>query len=618
MTGDRPQGDVEDRAGGAARPPAEPLDFIRQIVTDDLARGKNAGRVATRFPPEPNGYLHIGHAKSICLNFGVARDFGGSCNLRFDDTNPAKEEVEYVESIMKDVRWLGFDWQDRLHYASDYFEKLYEYACDLIREGKAYVDSLTPEEIREHRGTLTEAGRESPYRNRTPEENLDLFRRMRAGEFADGEHVLPARIDMASPNINLRDPTLYRIRRAPTTGPATPGASTRCTTTRTASRMPPRDHALHLHPEFEDHRPLYDWVLDRLDVPGHPQQIEFARLNLTYTVLSKRKLLTLVRDSHVSGWDDPRMPTLRGMRRRGYTPEAIRAFCERIGVAKRDSMVEIALLEHAVREDLNRRSPRAMAVLRPLKLVIENYPEGQVEEFEVPRNPEDQTAGMRSLPFSRVLFIEQEDFREEPPPKYFRLSPGREVRLRGAYLVRCTGLVKDPASGEVLEVRATYDPATRGGDAPDGRKVKSTIHWVSAGHALEGRGAALRAAVHGREPGRRRLAGAPEPGLARGAHRMPGRAEPGERARGEPLPVRAAGLLLLGRVGLAAGRSGLEPHRLPEGRLGEDRIQAELGIGCTRSASASRRAPRGTCTWAAPAPRSSTGSSRAVTGAPSS
>ena len=461
------------------------LDFIRAIVTEDLARGARGGAVATRFPPEPNGYLHIGHAKSICLNFGIAKEFGGTCNLRFDDTNPTKEDTEYVESIIEDVRWLGFDWAERLYYASDYFEKLYDYACDLIRAGRAYVDSLTPEEIREHRGTLTAPGRESPYRNRPVEENLDLFSRMRAGEFPDGEHVLRAKIDMTSPNINMRDPTLFRIRRAHhhRTGDRWCIYPMYDYTHCISDALEGITHSI-CTLEFEDHRPLYDWVLDHLPVPCHPRQIEFARLNLTHTVLSKRKLLELVQDGHVSGWDDPRMPTLRGMRRRGYTPEAIRAFCERIGVAKRDSVVEIALLEHAVREDLNRRAPRAMAVLRPLRLLVENYPEDRTEEFVVPTNPEDPSAGSRRVPFSRALYIERDDFREVPPPRYFRLAPGREVRLRGAYLVRCVGIVRDPRTEEIVEIRCTYDPATRGGSAPDGRKVRSTIHWVSAAHAL--------------------------------------------------------------------------------------------------------------------------------------
>jgi len=463
----------------------KPVDFIRAIVAQDLASGKHE-RVVTRFPPEPNGYLHIGHAKSICLNFGVAGENpGGVCHLRFDDTNPEKEDVEYVDSIQADVRWLGFDWGDKLFYASDYFERLYAHAVELIRLGKAYVDSLSADEIRAHRGTLTEPGRDSPYRNRAVEENLDLFARMRAGEFADGTHVLRARIDMTSPNVNMRDPTIYRIRRA--------------SHHRTGDRWciyPMYDftHCLSdsyegiTHSlctlEFEDHRPLYDWVLDELAVPCHPRQIEFARLNLTYTVLSKRKLLTLVRDGHVAGWDDPRMPTLAGLRRRGYSPEALRAFCDAIGIAKRDSTVDVAMLEHAVREHLNRTAPRVMAVLRPLRLVIENYPDDLVEELDAVNNPEDAAMGKRQVPFSRVLYIERDDFREDPPPKFFRLAPGREVRLRYAYFVRCTDLVKDD-SGNVIEVRCTYDPQTRGGNPSDGRKVKATLHWVSAAHAVE-------------------------------------------------------------------------------------------------------------------------------------
>jgi glutaminyl-tRNA synthetase len=459
------------------------LDFIREIVVADNASGKHAGRVATRFPPEPNGYLHIGHAKSICLNFGIARDFGGICNLRFDDTNPVTEDVEYVESIQEDVRWLGFTW-DALLYASDYFEQLYECAERLIRDGRAYVDDLSADEIREYRGTLKAPGRPSPFRDRPAEENLDLFRRMRAGEFPDGSRVLRAKIDMASPNVNLRDPVLYRIRRAHhhRTGDAW------CI-------YPMYDYA---HPisdaierithsictlEFEDHRPLYDWLIAHLPLPGQPQQIEFARLNLTYTVMSKRKLLQLVSDKHVSGWDDPRMPTISGMRRRGYTAEAIRQFADEIGVAKRENVIDVGLLEHFVREDLNRRAPRAMAVLRPLKVVLENYPDGQIEEMDVVNNPEDTSAGTRKVPFSRELYIERDDFMEDPPKKFFRLAPGREVRLRNAYLVTCTGVEKNEA-GEVVGLRCTYDPATRGGDAPDGRKVKATLHWVSAGHAV--------------------------------------------------------------------------------------------------------------------------------------
>jgi glutaminyl-tRNA synthetase len=476
---------TDNPTADSVRAGAAPADFIRTIITDDLKAGSNGGRVATRFPPEPNGYLHIGHAKSICLNFGVAQEFGGTCNLRFDDTNPTKEDVEYVESIKEDVRWLGFTWHDRPYFASDYFERLYEYAVHLITHGLAYVDSLGADEMRAYRGTLTEAGRESPHRSRSIAENLDLFARMRAGEFPDGAHVVRAKIDMASPNINLRDPVLYRIRRAHhhRTGDAW------CIYPMYDFAHPPSDAIEHItHSlctlEFEDHRPLYDWLIDNLPVPSKPRQIEFARLNLTYTVMSKRKLLELVEEGHVSGWDDPRMPTLVGMRRRGYTPEAIRTFCDRIGVAKRENTVDVALLEHAVREDLNRRAPRVMGVLAPLRLVIENYPEDRTETFEIINNPEDASAGSRAVPFSRVLYIERDDFREDPPKKFFRLSPGREVRLRGAYFVTCTGVVKDPATGEITELRCIYDPATRGGDAPDGRKVKATLHWVSAAHAL--------------------------------------------------------------------------------------------------------------------------------------
>ena len=464
--------------------PDAPLDFIREIVRADKAAGKNDGRVRTRFPPEPNGYLHIGHAKSICLNFGVAADFGGLCNLRFDDTNPATEDMEYVESIKQDVRWLGFDWDDREYYASDYFERLYECAEHLVKAGHAYVDSHTPDEIREHRGTLTEPGRESPYRSRTPDENLDLLRRMRAGEFPDGAHVLRAKIDMASPNIYMRDPTLYRIRKEshyrrgdawciyPMYDYAHPLSDAFEGVTHSICTL-----------EFEDHRPLYDWLVEHAPVPFRPRQYEFARLNMTYTVMSKRRLLELVEGGHVGGWDDPRMPTLSGMRRRGYTPEAIRDFAERIGVAKRENLVDVALLEHAVREHLNRVAPRVMAVLNPIKVVLENYPDGRVEEMDVVNNPEDPSAGTRKVPFSRELFIEADDFMEDPPKKFFRLAPGREVRLRNAYLVTCTGVVRD-AGGAVTELRCAYDPATRGGDAPDGRKVKATLHWVSAEHAL--------------------------------------------------------------------------------------------------------------------------------------
>jgi glutaminyl-tRNA synthetase len=462
---------------------AAPVDFIRTIVEEDIAAGKHNGRVATRFPPEPNGYLHIGHAKSICLNFGIAEEHGGTCNLRFDDTNPTTEDVEYVDAIKEDVQWLGFRW-DGLFYASDYFERLYQFAVELIKQGKAYVDSLTADEIRAHRGTLTEAGRNSPYRDRSVEENLDLFARMRAGEFADGAHVLRAKIDMASPNLNMRDPTLYRIRHAShhRTGDAW------CI-------YPMYDFA---HPlsdalerithsictlEFEDHRPLYDWLVAHLIEGDRPQQIEFARLNLNYTVMSKRKLLQLVQQNYVTGWDDPRMPTISGLRRRGYTPESIRDFCARIGVAKKENVIDVAQLEHSIREDLNRHAPRVMAVLRPLKVVITNYPEGQVELVDVINNPEDPSAGTRRVPFSRELYIERDDFMEDPPKKFYRLAPGREVRLRCAYFISCTAVIKND-KGEIVELRCTYDPATRGGDAPDGRRVKATLHWVSAAHAV--------------------------------------------------------------------------------------------------------------------------------------
>ena len=462
-----------------------PSDFIRTIINEDLKTNKYQGRVHTRFPPEPNGYLHIGHAKSICLNFGIAAEYGGLCNLRFDDTNPTKEEEEYVESIEEDVRWLGFDWEDRLFYASDYFDQMYDYAVQLIKAGKAYVDDLSADVVREYRGTFIDPGKESPHRSRSVEENLDLFERMRAGEFENGSRVLRAKIDMASPNLNLRDPAMYRILHAEHH--------------RTGSRWciyPMYDWAHGLEDsiegithsictlEFEAHRPLYDWFLDELGV-YHPQQIEFARLNLTYTVMSKRKLLQLVEQGHVSGWDDARMPAVSGLRRRGYTPESIRNFCERIGVAKTDSTIDIALLEHCIREDLNKRAPRVMAVLRPLRVVIDNYPEDQTEEVDAVNNPEDPDMGMRKVPFSRVLYIERDDFREDPPPKFFRLAPGREVRLRYAYFITCVGVVKDEHTGEVVELRCTYDPASRGGNSPDGRKVKGTIHWVSTAHALE-------------------------------------------------------------------------------------------------------------------------------------
>jgi len=455
------------------------------MIADDVASVRFGGRVVTRFPPEPNGYLHIGHAKSICLNFGLAAEHpGGRCHLRFDDTNPTKETQEYVESIMADVRWLGFDWGPHLYYASDYFERLYEWAVRMIKDGFAYVDDQSAEEIRRTRGTLTEPGTDSPWRNRSAEGNLDLFERMRAGEFPDGSRVLRSKIDMASPNLNLRDPTMYRIRRVPhqRSGdrwciyPMYDFAHGQSDSIETVT------HSI-CTLEYEDHRPLYDWYCDTLGI-YHPQQIEFARLNLSHTVLSKRRLLQLVEESHVSGWTDPRMPTIAGFRRRGYTPEAIRDFCERIGVAKKDSLVDMALLEHCLREDLNRRALRAMAVLRPLRLVIENYPEGREEMVEAVNNPEDPAMGKRLVPFSRVLYIEQDDFREDPPKKYYRLFLGNEVRLRYAYLIQCTDVIKDKATGEIVEVRARYDPATRGGDAPSGRRVKSTIHWVSAAHAV--------------------------------------------------------------------------------------------------------------------------------------
>jgi glutaminyl-tRNA synthetase len=474
---------MSDDPGTATQPP---VDFIRAIVDEDLAAGRHGGRVATRFPPEPNGYLHIGHAKSICLNFGIAEERGGICNLRFDDTNPAKEDVEYVDSIREDVEWLGFKWAAEL-YASDYFERLFQFAVDLIAQGAAYVDSLTADEIRAYRGTLTEPGRNSPYRDRPSQESLDLFMRMRAGEFPDGAHVLRARIDMASPNMNMRDPTLYRIRHAShhRTGDAW------CIYPMYDFAHPLSDAIEHItHSictlEFEAHRPLYDWLVDHLIAGDKPRQYEFARLNLNYTVMSKRKLLQLVQQGVVRGWDDPRMPTVSGLRRRGYTPEAIRDFCTRIGVAKKENVIDVAQLEYCVREDLNRRAPRVMVVLRPLKVTITNYPEGPGNNVEYPsvmNNPEDPSAGERQVPFSRELFIEREDFMENPPKKFFRLSPGREVRLRGAYFITCTDVVKDDW-GEIVEVRCTYDPATRGGNAPDGRRPKATLHWVSAAHAV--------------------------------------------------------------------------------------------------------------------------------------
>jgi glutaminyl-tRNA synthetase len=462
-------------------------NFIKQIIEADREAGKHDGRIHTRFPPEPNGYLHIGHAKSICLNFGLAAEFRGLCNLRYDDTDPSKESIEYVDSIKEDVRWMGFDWEDREYYASNYFEQLFEYAVQLIKAGKAYVDSLSADEIREYRGTLTTPGKNSPYRERSIEENLDLFERMRAGEFKDGEHVLRAKIDMASPNIIMRDPTLYRIKHV---------AHYRTGNMWCIYPMYDFTHCLsdsiegithsNCTLEFESNRELYDWVLDNLEV-FHPQQIEFARLNLSFTVLSKRKLIRLVEEGHVDGWDDPRMPTISGVRRRGFPPEAIRSFCDRIGVAKADSMVDMALLEYCVRENLNKTAPRVMGVLRPLKVIIDNYPADGEDELEAINNPGDPSAGTRKVPFSRELYIERDDFMEDPPKKFFRLAPGREVRLRYAYFITCTDVVKDPATGEVAELHCTYDPATRGGDAPDGRKVKGTLHWVSARHAIDAR-----------------------------------------------------------------------------------------------------------------------------------
>lgn len=462
-----------------------PTDFIRDIIDEDLRMNKHEGRVATRFPPEPNGYIHIGHAKSVCLNFGLARQYKGTCNLRLDDTDPAGESMEYVESIIRDVHWLGFDWDDRLFYASDYFERLYQFAVELIKKGEAYVCSLSPDEIREYRGSFTEPGKESPYRNRPVEENLHLFERMRAGDFADGEHVLRARIDMAAPNIVMRDPILYRIKREPHY--------------RTGDQWiiyPMYDFAHCLSDalegithsictlEFENNRPLYDWIVERLIAANRPKQIEFARLSVSYTVLSKRRLIELVQNHYVNGWDDPRMPTVSAMRRRGYTPEAIRNFCAEIGVAKNDNLIDVALLEHCVRDDLNERAPRAMAVLRPLKVVIDNYPENQTEDFDCAKHPQKPEMGVRKVPFSRVLYIERDDFMEDPPKKYNRLGPGREVRLRNAFIIKCAGMVKDEKTGDIKEIHCTYDPATQNAPPADGRKVQGVIHWISAAHAV--------------------------------------------------------------------------------------------------------------------------------------
>jgi len=460
------------------------LDFIRQIVADYLKTDKWNGRVATRFPPEPNGFLHIGHAKSICLNFGIAAEFNGTCNLRFDDTNPVKEEQQYIDSIIEDVRWLGFDWQDRLYFASDYFDQMYDYAVQLIKKGKAYVCDLNADEIREYRGTLTKAGKNSPHRDRSIEENIDLFERMRNGEFPDGTRTLRAKIDMSHPNLNMRDPVMYRILHAahPRSGDKWCIYPTYDWAHGLEDSIEQITHSI-CTLEFENHRPLYDWFLEQLDV-FHSQQVEFARLNLTYTIMSKRKLLQLVRQGHVNGWDDPRMPTLSGLRRRGYSPSAIRSFCNVIGVNKFNSTIDIALLEHCLRQDLNKTSPRVMAVLNPLKVIIDNYPEDKTEYLEAINNPEDDSAGTREVPFSRELYIEQDDFMEEPPKKFYRLAPGREVRLRYAYFIKCEKVVKND-KGQITELHCTYDPATKGGDAPDGRKVKSTLHWVSAPHAVD-------------------------------------------------------------------------------------------------------------------------------------
>jgi glutaminyl-tRNA synthetase len=464
--------------------PVQPENFIEAIIIEDLKSGKHK-RIVTRFPPEPNGYLHIGHAKSICLNFGLAEKFNGTCHLRFDDTDPEKEEIEYVEAIKRDVKWLGFDWGENLYHAADYFEQLYEYAVELIEKGKAYVDDLSAEEIREYRGTLTEPGRNSPYRDRSVEENLDLFQRMRAGEFPDGSRVLRAKIDMASPNMNMRDPVLYRIKRAShyRTGDEWCIYPMYDFTHPISDALERITHSI-CTLEFEDHRPLYDWVLENVSVPCQPQQIEFARLNFSYTITSKRRLLQLVERGLVTGWDDPRVPTIAGVRRRGYTPEAIRDLCERVGVAKKNSLVDMAMLEHCVREDLNKRAPRVMGVLRPLRVVIENYPEGKVEEIEAINNPEDPGMGTRKVPFSRVIYIEQEDFMEDPPKRYRRLAPGREVRLRYGYVIKCEDVIKDD-EGNIVELRCTYDPETLGGSTPDGRKVRGIIHWVSAAHAIQ-------------------------------------------------------------------------------------------------------------------------------------
>ena len=569
-------------------------DFIRDIVRADLAAGRH-DTVVTRFPPEPNGYLHIGHAKSICLNFGVAEDFGGRCHLRFDDTNPLKEEQRYIEAIKRDVRWLGFDWGEHLHFASDYFEQLYEWAEHLVRHGDAYVDDLSPDEIRAYRGTLTEPGRNSPYRDRTPEENLDLLRRMRAGEFPDGARVLRAKIDMASGNLNLRDPVLYRILHAthPRTGDAWCIYPTYDFAHGQSDAIEGVTHSL-CTLEFEDHRPLYDWLIEHLPVPSRPRQYEFARLNLSHTILSKRRLIQLVEEGHVRGWDDPRMPTLAGLRRRGVPPAAIREFARRIGVAKSDNLVDVALLEHCVREVLNRTAERRMAVLRPLRVVIENYPEGQTEEFEAINNPEDPAAGMRRVPFSRELFIERNDFMEDPPRGFFRLAPGREVRLRYAYLITCRE-VERAAAGNVALLRCTYDPATRGGDAPDGRKVRGTLHWVSAAHSLPAEVRLYDHLFKRAEPGRRRrFPGRSRSARARDPERLPPRAEP--RCRGDRRggPVRAPGLLLPGPR-RHTGAAGVQPHRGAARHLGQAPDQRR--VSAARPDARRRNSAPVTCPW---------------------
>ncbi len=559
---------TDDKASGNTAPAEAGRDFIRDIVQADLDAGR-VKAVVTRFPPEPNGYLHIGHAKSICLNFGIAQEFGGRCHLRFDDTNPAKEEQEYIDAIERDVRWLGFDWGKHLYHASDYFERLYGWAEDLIRAGKAYVDDQTQDEIRHNRGTLTEPGKNSPFRERPLGENLDLFRRMRAGEFPNGTRVLRAKIDMAAGNINLRDPVLYRILNAPHPRTGT-----------TWKIYPSYDFAHGQSDaiegithsvctlEFEDHRPLYDWFIANLDVPSKPHQYEFARLNLTYTVLSKRVLTLLVRDGHVAGWDDPRMPTIAGLRRRGVPPEAIRDFIKRIGVAKANSLVDVGMFEFSVREVLNKNALRRMAVLKPLKVVIENYPEGQVEELDAINHPDDPAAGRRKIKFGRELYIEQDDFMENPPKKFFRLSPGMEVRLRYAYFITCREVVKN-AAGEVTELRCTYDPATKGGNAPDGRKVKATIHWVSAAAFNSRRGAAVQSVVRETRSERGRgLRRRPQSQFIGSAHRRPPRAGPGRRQAGTAGAVRAQ-WLFLPRSGVDARQAGVHSHHRAARHLGE-------------------------------------------------